>query len=225
MKNGMRNLYRKPVSWRQCVLLRRRTFPCVRMRHEEFVGQFLQFHRTCSLVLPWWKTLSLSNAVCFFLNWSNKLWQYSMVVLPFKASWCGYRVNPKNISLWLWWLVPAFAFLGAEAETLFRLILGVQCAGVTSKVKKRLKNWSGLRLNNAKFSEVVLRLCFWSIVSKRGTHVAGYLLIILKWIFKIKSTEQFGITMAPKITRSFNLLTANTIMWNFSFFFWVSDFN
>lgn len=155
----------------------------------------------------------------FFLNWSNKLWQYSMVVLPFKASWCGYRVNPKNISLWLWWLVPAFAFLGAEAETLFRLILGVQCAGVTSKVKKRLKNWSGLRLNNAKFSEVVLRLCFWSIVSKRGAHVAGYLLIILKWIFKIKSTEQFGITMAPKITRSFNLLTANTIMWNFSFFF------
>ena len=136
--------------------------------------------------------------------------------------WITPHASHKTVAMTLLADKPTLAFFGADSPGKTHcldccLVSGVLwCIHVSSTVTNRRKNSSLLRLNNAKHSiEVVTRLRLWSIVSKRGTHLADSF-FIPKWSFKIETTDPCDMPMAYTISRTFNLRSANTILRIFS---------
>ena len=110
-----------------------------------------------------------------------------------------------------------FAFFGGASADFVHylgccLFSGVWWTQVSSTVKNSLE----FRLNSAKFSvETIFRRNFWSIVSKRGTHLTQSFSMHKCWC-KILWTHSVDIPVVSAISLTFNLRSSRTILCIFS---------
>lgn len=133
-----------------------------------------------------------------------------------------YRVHPKKLLSWPCWLadptwpssvliclMKTYFFVNCLISGAFRWIQ------MSFAVMKQRKNWSEVRLNDAKhYFEVITRLSSWLSVSKRSTH---FVVSHTRIIIQIETIKLCNMIKASTITLNFNLASSNP---NFCFFFY-----